>query len=208
MNDAEPAESPFITIWEAPRATIRRIVDADPRRLVPFLFFAGGVRSGMTVSIPPTVSDDMLPLVLALVCIVAGVLAIPTSYLSARYLRWIGSWFGGIASRAEVAASIAWAAVPSIVGTALLLAVRVSLYGAEIFRDEQPTVEAGSTLLTTSLRLAPLIFALWSGVASIVCFAEVNRFSTTRAVFAHLTAAVIALVVVALPFVAYLFLFV
>ena len=192
MDDVETAESPFITIWESPRATIRRIVDADPRRLVPLLFFAGGVRSGMTIPIPASISPEMFPLVLALVCVGAGVIAIPMSYGSAWYLRWIGSWFGGIASRAEVRASIAWAAVPSIVGTALLLGIRLALYGTEIFRDEQPTVDAASPLLTTSLSLAPLIFAVWSGVASIVCFAEVNRFSTTRAVVAHATAAVLA----------------
>src|SRR5258705_5304834 len=38
----EPAESPFVTIWESPRETIRRVVATDPRRWVNALFFASG----------------------------------------------------------------------------------------------------------------------------------------------------------------------
>jgi hypothetical protein len=33
---------PFVTIWESPRETIRRVVATDPRRWVNLLFFASG----------------------------------------------------------------------------------------------------------------------------------------------------------------------
>lgn len=199
MDDIETTESPLITIWEAPRATIRRIVDTDPRHLVTLLFFLGGLRSGIDVALERAATTDVPLALVALLCLVTGLVAIPTAYLSAWYVRWVATWFGGVASRAEAAAAIAWATVPSLAGTAVLFVARLALFGTEIFRSDQPAAAAASPLLTTTLRLAPIVFMLWSGTVAIVCFAEVNRFSVTRAVLAHATAVLLAVAVVGLP---------
>jgi hypothetical protein len=197
VDDAETLESPFITIWESPRATIRRIVDADSRLHVTTLFFAQGFVGAIESALEHVGAAEETLVATAVRMVVTLVVVVPMSYLSAWYLRWIATWFGGQASRQEVAASVAWSTVPSIVGTAATIATRLALFGLAGFKDEVSAALAGGSLLSTTLSLAPILFAIWSGYLSILCLAEVNRFSMARAVGTHLTALLIALILVA-----------
>src|SRR5688572_31045176 len=110
--DEPAAESPFVTIWEAPRATIRRLVATDPRRHVNVLFFASGVVGALT-TLARSTDRFTLPLVaIPLAAFAAGVANVPLGHLNAWYKRWVGGLLGGLASRQSVATVGAWSAGP------------------------------------------------------------------------------------------------
>jgi Yip1 domain len=177
-------ESPLISIWDAPRATIRQIVDRDPRRWVNSLFFAAGVIATLNGF---TAAAEFFPVPIPLagvpiLCAMTGIVAIPVRHLGAWYKRLIGRLLGGQATQREVVAVAAWATVPTIVGHGALWIVRFALYGTEVLLPEHPTIDASSGLVQLSFGLAATLFSLWSGYVSIVGFAEVNRFSVARSV--------------------------
>src|SRR5689334_9905756 len=131
-----PPESPFVTIWESPRETFRRVVATDPRRWVNALFFASGF-IGTVANVPTALEERFefeLPLVwIAGLALGAGFMGILSGHLNGWYKRWVGTLFGGDASRAAVVAVAAYASIPATVGHTLVLAIQVSLFGTEPF---------------------------------------------------------------------------
>jgi len=190
----EPSESPFVTIWESPRETIRRVVATNPRRWVNALFFAAGFVG--TLASVPTALEERFEIEVPLTWLVAmafgiGLITILSGYLNAWYKRWVGTLFGGDASPTAVVAVSAYASIPSTVGHALVLAIQVTLFGTEPFTPTHPAMDAASPLLTRSLGLAAFLSSVWAVCVSIVGFAEVNRFSIARSIATSLLAALI-----------------
>lgn len=175
-------ESPFVTIWEAPRETIRHIVSTDPRRHVNTLFFLAGAIGGLAVSVRLAEHRDVPLPAVPILCVGAGLLAIPLGHVGAWYKRFVGRLLGGQASRPEVVAVAAWSTVPTIVGSALLWAVRFGLYGTEVLRPDHPTIDASPRMLQLALEIATMLFSVWSLCVSVIGFAEVNRFSIARSI--------------------------
>ncbi len=186
-------ESPLISIWEAPRETIRQIVSRDPSYGVTALFFAAGA-VGALDGLAQIGERFTLPLMaVPVLCLLTGLVAIPLGHLSAWYKRLIGRLFGGQATQREVVAVAAWATVPTIVGHAALWVIRFALYGTEILQPEHPTIDASPRIVQLSLGLAATGFSVWSIYVSIVGFAEVNRFSVARSVATSLLTPVLIL---------------
>jgi hypothetical protein len=187
-------ESPFVTIWESPRATIRRIVDTDPRRAVNAIFFVAGA-VGALDGFGQWASNFELPL-LAVVpgCLALGALNVPLGHANAWYKGWVGRLLGGRATRPEVVAVGAWSTIPVVTSHAVLWAIRLALYGTEVFAAEQPTIDAAPRWLRLSFTIAGAVFTLWSVTVSVVGFAEVNRFSLVRSIATTLLATLIAVV--------------
>jgi hypothetical protein len=196
-------ESPFVTVWEAPRETIRRVVRDDPARHVNALLFAVGAAGFVesVTSTPP--SSDWSPVTLAAAAAAIGVVSLGVGRLSAAYLRWVGALLGGVASRAEVLAAYVWSSVPSVAVALLVALVRFGVFGRAILGTEQSAATAAAPLLARTLWLAAMLGGLWSGVLGLVCYAEVNRFSIARAFAAELLAAAIGLLVVGGPLLVY-----
>ena len=184
-------ESPFITIWDAPRETIRRIVDRDPRRHVNLLFFAAGAIGTLDALAQFAERFPMPPLAVPVVCLVTGLVAIPFGHLGAWYKRLISRLFGGLATQAEAVAVAAWATVPTVAGHAALWGIRFGLYGTELFRPDHPTVDTSPRLLTLSLGLASMLVSTWSVYVAVVAFAEVSRFSVGRSILTSLVTPVL-----------------
>jgi hypothetical protein len=196
----EPAESPFITIWESPRETIRRVVATNPRRWVNALFFASGFFGALT-SVPTALEERLeieVPLEwIGALALAIGLVTIPSGHLNAWYKRWVGTLLGGDASRAAVVAVSAYASIPATVGHALVLAVQVALFGTEPFTPTHPAMDAASPLLMRTLSLGAFASSVWAVCLSIVGFAEVNRFSIGRSIATSLLAVLIIAVTIA-----------
>jgi hypothetical protein len=191
MDTDTAEESPFFTIWDAPRATIRRIVGRDPRRAVNRLFFSAGVVGALDAIASWTARYDLPVPAIPLACLGLGLVSVATGHLNAWYKRWVGSLLGGVATRAEVAAVGAWSMVPVTAGHGLLWVVLIALYGAEPFSPERGALDAAPRLFRLSLDVATVLFTLWSVAVSVVGFAEVNRFSIARSITTTLLAALI-----------------
>jgi hypothetical protein len=190
----QPRENPFVTIWEAPRETIRWVVATDPRRRVKALFFASGFVGALS-SLPTTLEERLeitvpVPLVFA-TALVIGLVTIVTGILNAWYKRWVGGLLGGDATREAVVAVSAYASIPSTVGYALVLAIEMALYGFEPFRPTHPAMDAEPMLLILTMWLGLGLASFWSVCVSVVGFAEVNRFSIARSIATSLLAVLI-----------------
>lgn len=125
---------PWLTIWSAPRKTIRAIVDSDPTRHVLLLAAIAGVAGALNRSSNDNGIGNILPTWgVVLVVVVLGPLGgLLSLYVGGAILRWIGSRLGGRASSEEVRAAIAWSALPRIAVLVLWLPY-LTLYGTEVF---------------------------------------------------------------------------
>jgi hypothetical protein len=196
-NGAGGSITPFFTIWTEPRATIRRIVETNPTRNVIALAAigpaVGALANQWSKALDDTTSLSALwPIEVAFSVVFAAVLGVVSLFISGAILKWSGSLLGGVASRVDVRAALAWGQVPAIAAEIiLLLAV---LQGIAI---PHPTA-------ATMLQIDPAFYkvgivegvlGIWGSIVVLYCIAEVHRFSAWRAFCATLIPAVIAMTV-------------
>lgn len=210
MESTSWTDSPYVAICIRPRATIREIVDRDPRdRVIALVLVAAVIGVLATVfsryHYDPTaftVAGNPIPLtaphtsrmIRLWTLVLVPVLAVPLLYINGALLRWTGSLLGGTAKSVEVRAAIAWPRVVTIA-----IAFISFVLGLVMPPPAQPPVAQSVHVLLASLRpmlpsmiiLAP--FWLWFLVVSLECLGEVHRFSAWRA----LGAVIIWLLVVA-----------
>ncbi len=203
MDAAEVLASPYVRICIRPRATIREIVDRDPRYMVIALVVIAslaGVVANLIGGANPTaftISGKPIPLVnphrwwminLAGV-VVAPLFAIAFLYLNGAVLRWSGALLGGTAKAVEVRAALAWAAIPGIVVYAVNVLMRLAI-------PHPPAIAPRDfhAMMAETRRMLPAIavnlaFIVWVGVIMLKCVGEVHRFSAWRALGAWLIGA-------------------
>lgn len=173
--------SPWLTIWGSPRATIRRIVDAEERPTwIPVVALAAVHQALVTLQGGELggepASAYVMPVLIGMLQIVFGVLVGPF------LLAWVGGWFGGDADPSDIRQSVAWSYAPLAVTTVAWIP---SLLGHGI----APGQIASDAPLDWSIALGMLglaIGAIWSFVMQVVTLAEVQRFSPWRALLSIL----------------------
>jgi hypothetical protein len=204
--DIAQSWNPYLTIWTAPRATIRQIVDRNPRHRVIFLVVlgteiavAGGLLTGSPGSlqpgtaVSPETAQHVWRLLLGVMLVVGPVFAIISLYVSGALMRWAGGALRGTASSVEVRAAIAWSSIPSIVGAALnvvglatgIISVPVAPQKFEGLRTVAAQFNRFSVIV--------LILAIWAMVIWLKCLAEVHRFSVWKALGASILGAFAAM---------------
>ncbi|MGH7841941.1 MAG: YIP1 family protein [Candidatus Binataceae bacterium] len=191
-------ELPFFTIWYEPRATIRRLVDANPRTGVIALVViasVAGVAGNWTVGNPVVFSIGAHPIhlfqnrswrIFSLILMAAGpLLAIIMLYISGALLRWAGGLLGGTARSIEVRAALAWSMIPGLIGGVLYLAC--GLLGlVHAPQLPEPSVKHHFEMLAvwrqtlTPFSLIGLVLGLWGIVVLLKCIGEVHHFSAWR----------------------------
>jgi Yip1-like protein len=203
-------DSPYVGICIRPRATIREIVDRDPRDRVIALVLVAAVIGALASAVSGyrydptafTIAGKPIPLtaphtsrmIRLWTLVLVPVLAVPLLYINGALLRWTGSLLGGTAKPVEVRAAIAWPRVMAIV-----IALLGFVLGLVMPPPPQPPATHSVHVLLASLqpRLPSMIilapFWLWSFIVSLECLGEVHRFSAWRA----LGAVIIWLLVVA-----------
>jgi hypothetical protein len=187
----------FFTIWTEPRATIRRIVDTEPTRHVIALAAIGPAIGALARQWSKALDSNahlsvLWPIEVALTVVFAAALGVISLYISGVILRWSGGLLGGVASRVEVRAAIAWSQVPAIAGEIVLLIAVLS--GIPI-----PHATPGSILEIDpafyKVAVVEGVLSLWGGIVALYCLAEVHRFSAWRALCTTLIPAFIAMIV-------------
>lgn len=193
---------PWISIWTEPRATTRAILGSDPKSAVALLaalegvFFAFNLMPQYLIQTPPpahVISPDSLWL-LALFLLVSGpAFFVFFWYVGAFFLRWTGSWLGGIGNEVHIRAATAWGYIPSMAalgvgGLAGFLAP---------FPNTSPTGLQIIALLFLSL--ASIVLNIWAVVVSCKCLAEAQGFSAWRAMVNYVLATIFLMAIVLLP---------
>ena len=95
--------------------------------------------------------------------------------------RWVGSWFGGVASQGEIRAAIAWSQVPTLWLFALWVAVFLISAGESIrIEGRQGVGSPLAVLFGIALIAASLVISVWKFVILVMTVAEAHRFSTRK----------------------------
>jgi Yip1 domain len=184
-DSAAPAEPlvPWISIWTRPRATLRQVLDSEPRRWVFRLAALGGVAGALRLASKSGFGDTHSASIVLAVCIaggaVGGILAL---FLLTSLVGLAGRWLGGQGRMSEVMAALAWSYVPAIWGLALWLP-RAALLGEETFQSLPASIEGNppAALLFGFLQLAQTLIGIWGFLITLKCIAEAQRFSAWRA---------------------------
>ncbi|HEY9159437.1 Yip1 family protein [Candidatus Binatus sp.] len=194
-NGAGGSITPFFTIWTAPRATIRRIVDADPTHNVIALAAIGSGISALSGQWSKALGNNanlsvLWPLWVAFIVALSAALGVLSLFIGGVVLKWTGSLLGGVASRVEVRAALAWSQVPAIAG-AILFLIAV-LLGVPI---PVPTPGALPQIAPAFFMIIVVegVLGFWGFIVSLKCIGEVHRFSAWRALAAVLIPGLIAL---------------
>jgi len=184
--------SPYLMIWVRPRATIRRIVDQDPRQKVIALVVIAAALNGLAHALAalrcPIMSTDlgvirlfpvarlMLPPIIVFQTLAALILL----YVNGWLLRWVGGLLGGVAKAVEVRAALGWAQVPVIASG--IINVAATPYGVGMYHTIVRTAFLNPASVGLPTVMATVFFAavLWEFIVGVGCIAEVHRFSSLR----------------------------
>ena len=193
---AEPL-NPWLSLWTRPRATMRQILDTNPRRLVIVLAILGGIAELLGTHLP--LPGSLSPLfILAVKCVFGAIGGLLGLYV-ATFLGWMtGRWLGGQGNFVEVRAASAWPNVLSLWGALLWLPLAAYL-GWEAVNFDPETVFEDTTgaLLFVPVMAIGIVIVFWRIVTYIKCLAEAHRFSAWHALGAVLISCVLLLVPIA-----------
>jgi hypothetical protein len=198
-NAASNSITPFFTIWTEPRATIRRIADTDPTRNVIALAAVGPAISALAGQWSKALNNNanlsvLWPLWVAASVIIQAAIGVLFLFIFGAIFKWSGSLLGGVASRVEVRAALAWSQAPGIAGaTILLLAV---LMGTPIPTPTTPGTLPSIDPAFYKVMVVEGVLAAWGFVVSLKCLGEVHRFSAWRALVAVMIPPLIVVIVV------------
>lgn len=195
------ALNPWTSIWTRPRATIRQIVDTDPKYMVIPLAILGGIVQAFDNASTRNLGDE-LPLGGIIVAALIGgpIGGLISLYLAGWFLRVTGGWLGGKANAEKVRAAIAWGQVPAI-ATLPLIGVQIALFGIEMFTEFTPELDANDQMLYVLLAtgVGEMILGIWAIVAVIKCVAEVHEFSAWRGLGAMFLAFLVLFGILLIP---------
>ena len=169
---------PFLSIWTQPRATIRRIVREDSERYVTILAMCSGVAQSLDRASNRNAGDVLSLWAILGVAVIFGSLGgIFAIWLISHLTRITGGWIGGVASRSELKAALAWSRGPSIVELALW-AMFIALFGKNSFTTDIPQIDENPLLAitATAIGIGFIVIAIWKMVLTCKCIAEVQGF--------------------------------
>ncbi len=199
-NVAGGSITPFFTIWTEPRATIRRIVDTDATRYVIALAAIGPGLNALAGQWSKAISGTghlsiLWPLWVAFSVAFQAGLGVLGLFIGAAILKWSGGLLGGVASRVEVRAAMAWSQIPGIAfESVLLIAVLSGVPMPQANGGSLPHIDPAFY----KILIVEVVLAVWGGIVGIYCLAEVHRFSAWRAFCSTLIPALVAMVVLGL----------
>jgi hypothetical protein len=175
--------APWFTIWISPRATIRRIVDADPEKFVLGIAWVAGALAALDMEVSSqqmpggaAFATDWIsslgPFGLAAFAFGLGVFGVAMLYILGGLYRWSGGVLGGTARTIEVRSALAWAQVPAIYVTILGVIAAIAAPAAPIQPGQLPSFSLWS--------LARMALGAWALVIPLKTLGEVHRFSAWR----------------------------
>jgi hypothetical protein len=188
--------NPWLMMWVRPRATIRAIVDSDPKRLNVLLVSIAGIHvaldefSGLQLG-----SSLSIPAIFALSVVVGPVVLLGLWYLMAILLKWTGGWIGGTASLVNIRSATAWSYVPYVL-LALLWIPKLLVFGPDLFTGSLETFRGDlvQSAIYFALLLVQVVVSVWYVFIYCKALGEVQGFSAWKAFGNSLLAALVLIV--------------
>lgn len=192
---AEPL-NPWLSMWTRPRATMRQILDTNPRTWVHALAMLGGISELLVAPVPRPLAD-VSPAVMLAGKILCGILLGLIGLYLGSFLVWVtGRWIGGQGTFVDVRAASAWPNVLSLWGALLWLPLIAYLgMGAFTLHGESLLDDSVGMMMLLPVQMIGLAIGVWRLVVALKCLGEAHRFSAWRA----LGAALIGGILVTIP---------
>ena len=172
--------NPWLSMWTRPRATIRQIVNDDPKRLtllVAALIGIAGVEACDAMMVVrearPLARIPVMPAVLA--GAVQGVMGL---YVGALLIQWTGKLIRSTADRTHIRAALAWSGVPT--AWSLVIWIAINLMGRRAsFTDGTSNLDANPQLpmLLLPLAVSGTVMIAWHPFVMFKALAEVQGVS-------------------------------
>ena len=202
-DDAANWIVPFFSIWVTPRATIRRIVESNPRKFVMGIGWITGALGALLFEVQmgnvaastaaPWWAVSMGPVTMAMSAFTLGLAGVGIIYALAFVYRWVGSVLGGVGDLAEVRAAVAWSWVPLIILGTVAVIVAISTPAANSW---EASTAGGSQQIPYSFMVEAAL-GVWALIIATQTLGEVHRLSTGRAA-GTLAVGAVAIIFVAL----------
>jgi hypothetical protein len=181
----QPTLDPWFSIWTRPRATLRQLLDSntDLSQQVLLLAALSGIIESFNRASARSVGDSLSLGAIVVFCLFVGSLGgLLSVYIGGALLGWMGRQLGGVGPNDHVRAAIAWASVPRLWGSILLI-LQIGIYGKELFTTETPRIDASPVLelLLLGFGIIEIVIGIWAFVVFLKCLGEAHRFSAWRA---------------------------
>lgn len=186
MDEQITPFNPWLEIWIRPRKTIRRIVDSNPTRSVLLLAILGGLVSFFAGTIRYLENASILlgVVIVALISTLGPLFGVLRLYIGGAWLRWTGSWFGGKADSSQVRAAIAWASLPELALSLMVLIFVVVLQVILVPNANSQSLRPVLFILIILFLLMVIVLTIWHEILVIKTLAEVHGYSAWRSLAA------------------------
>ena len=178
---------PWKTIWLNPRATIRWIVEHEPRKHLLRLMFFGGIAHALSYASAMNLGDLLgLGEILAMSLIAGPLSGFVALSLGGLVLYWIAGKLGGEAGLHQTRMCMAWSWAPMIY-LLPLWGIKYILFREELFQADKSFLQS-QTVLNVLFELFGFVDFVAAILGLYILFstlAEVNRFSVWRALGAY-----------------------
>jgi hypothetical protein len=184
MKGTMEQHNPWLTIWTQPRATIARIVAANPNRSLWLLAGIYGFCSLANMFQSMTLGSVLTPFgVLLIAVIFAPIWGWINFTVWSWFVSWVGKWFKGHGSFQAIRAAYAWSTVPLIVNIPLWLLMAV-LFGHQLFLNfpDAHLMPNWQVMFVFGILVVKVVLAIWSLVIYLNALAEVQKFSILRSI--------------------------
>lgn len=193
--------NPWLSIWTRPRATMRQILDTNPRSWVHRLAILGGIAEVVGAHFPdappmPHLSVGALLAVKLCLGVLGGLFGL---YLWSFVVWMTGRWIGGQGSFVQVRAASAWPNVLSVWGVLLWLPIFAYL-GMEAINVNPESFFDDSVgfMLFAPIFVVGFVIVVWKIVVFLKCLGEAHRFTAWHALGASLIGGVLLVIPLAI----------
>jgi Yip1 domain len=173
--------SPWVTMWFAPRVTVRRLVEMEEKpSWIPVVALAGLHHSLQWLQTNHKVlaSDGVTAVFFAL--LFGGAALVYSVLIGPFLLAFVGGWLGGAGDADDIRQAVAWSYVPTAVACAMWIPVIIA-YGWRTFSADLTPKSAAQVLALPPLLLIS-VAVFWTIAIQVGAVAEAQRFSILRSI--------------------------
>ena len=177
-------KSPWVAIWSEPRATIRKIVEENPKKSLWILAAIYGF-SSLLDSFQSAALGNQVGVVD--IAIIALALTWIWGYVVFSIWSWVICWTGrllkGQGDFPKVRAAYAWSCVPLALN-GILWIVLILVFGQPLFSNVpmERFLSSGQVALLFIVLTCKVILAIWALVIYLNALSEVQQYSVLRAI--------------------------
>ncbi|MGR3912229.1 MAG: YIP1 family protein [Candidatus Rhabdochlamydia sp.] len=177
--------NPWLGIWTHPRVTIRAIIRYSSGYCLPLLYWIYGFPLLLQIFQNTYVGDEASLLTIMISGAIGGlVLGWIGINITSSLLYWTGKWVGGKGGYSGIRAAVSWSSSVSRV-TLLIWIIQMIVFKETLFTSGffQTAFTSSEMIFLGVSSLLQFVAGVWGCVIMLKTLAEVQQFSTWKALF-------------------------